>query len=171
MTRACIMSKSTKKLASAHAYERIASTKLACISGMNSQNSPIQVLSKEIFWSLLMYMAGDLVAKKIKIPLANFAGRNCKTFPSRFCRPTEFHFFSIVNGISKKHKLAYFIQLIAKRYKAYIRQKLEKVKKVFVGCKHRPLCNLSCSNGAFLKTQRHTTLYLHMLQYICCVVS
>ncbi len=27
------------------------------------------------------------------------------------------------------------------------------------------------NNGAFLKTQRHTTSYLHMLQYICCVVS
>ncbi len=36
MTRACIMSESTEQLASAHAYERIASTKPARISEMNS---------------------------------------------------------------------------------------------------------------------------------------
>jgi hypothetical protein len=69
---------------------------------------------------------------------ANFTGRNCKTFPSSFRRPTEFCFFQSGTESQKKHKLAYFIQLIAKWYKAYMQQKLETAKKVYIFCKHRP---------------------------------
>jgi hypothetical protein len=93
----------------------------------------LQVSSKEIFWSLLMCIAGNSVAKiKSKFHRQILLDGIVKHFCPAIADRRNFVFFSIVDGISKKHKLAYFIQLIADWYKSYIRQKLETVKKKFM---------------------------------------
>jgi hypothetical protein len=79
-----------------------------------------------------MCIAGNSVANiKSKFRQQILLDGIVKHFRPGFADQRNFVFFQSWTESKKKHKLAYFIQLIAGRYKAYIRQKSETVKKKF----------------------------------------